>query len=65
MQKRLLSSIHDRDGRVLVTYAGWPLYRYAADLTPGEINGQGLNLNGDQWYLMSPDGTPIIPADQR
>lgn len=42
-----------------VTYNGWPLYTFIGDKTPGETNGQGKN---DVWYLMSPDGRPIVPT---
>lgn len=41
-----------------VTYNGWPLYTFIGDQNPGETNGQGKN---DVWYLMSPDGRPIVP----
>ncbi len=64
-RRDLLHWLPDSAGREVVTYAGWPLYRYAGDIAPGDIDGQGLNLNGDQWYLLAPDGTPIVPADQR
>ncbi|MDY0323347.1 MAG: 5'-nucleotidase C-terminal domain-containing protein, partial [Candidatus Carbobacillus sp.] len=42
-----------------VMYNGWPLYTFIGDKTPGETNGQGKN---DVWYLMSPDGRPIVPT---
>ncbi|MFJ9683803.1 hypothetical protein ACIRP2_38210 [Streptomyces sp. NPDC101194] len=48
------------DGRV-VTYHGWPLYRYAADKAPGQHRGQDVFLNGGEWYVMTPDGKPLIP----
>lgn len=40
------------DGRLQVTYAGFPLYRFAAD-APRSIRGQGL---GNVWFLVSPSG---------
>ena len=26
------------------------------------VTGQGIDNNGGYWYLMSPDGTPIVPS---
>lgn len=48
------------DGQV-ITYNGWPLYRYAADKNPGEHRGQNVYLNGGAWYVMQPDGQPLVP----
>ena len=39
-----------------MTYNDWPLYYFAQDSAPGDVNGQGV---GDVWYLLSPDGEPI------
>lgn len=44
------------DGTVQVTYAGWPLYTYAADAKPGEDNGTDVNAFGASWYPLHPDG---------
>lgn len=55
----LLGSMPSPDGSEVVTYAGWPLYRYAADRTPGEHRGQNINLNGGRWLVMQPDGNPL------
>jgi predicted lipoprotein with Yx(FWY)xxD motif len=58
---RLVGS--DRDpihGRV-VTYRGWPLYTYAEDAQPGFALGQALDIDGGYWYLIRPDGRPLIP----
>ena len=46
-------------GARIVTYAGYPLYRYAGDLSAGEANGQALFLNGGPWYAVNPDGQPV------
>ena len=38
----------DRGGGVLQsTYKGWPLYTYAGDSAPGNVNGEGI---GAKWY---------------
>jgi predicted lipoprotein with Yx(FWY)xxD motif len=44
------------DGGEQVTVDGWPLYFFANDAAPGDVNGQGV---GDVWYVVAPDGTPI------
>lgn len=54
---------HDRYNKIesVATYKGWPLYLYLHDTLPGAAAGQGINLNGGYWYVMRPDGTPIVP----
>lgn len=52
------------DGTNVVTYGGWPLYTYVADVSPGMASGEGINLNGGPWYLMRPDGSPLVPVGQ-
>jgi predicted lipoprotein with Yx(FWY)xxD motif len=44
-----------KDGKQ-VTYNGHPLYRYAGDKKPGDLNGQG---SFQIWYAVSPKGTAI------
>jgi predicted lipoprotein with Yx(FWY)xxD motif len=34
----------------------WPLYYFAGDSAPGDVNGQGV---GDVWFALSPDGALI------
>ena len=53
---------HIPGNRSVVTYNGWPLYAYISDTTAGVAVGQGLNLNGGYWYVIRPDGQPIVPA---
>jgi predicted lipoprotein with Yx(FWY)xxD motif len=53
-KKKLLGT----DGRV-VTYNRWPLYTYVSDTKPGQHSGQGINLNGGKWYVLSPSGKII------
>jgi predicted lipoprotein with Yx(FWY)xxD motif len=55
----LLGAITRDDGGVQVTYAGWPLYRYAGDAAPGDTTGQGV---GGVWFAVSPSGEAIAPA---
>lgn len=49
-------------GARVVTYAGYPLYRYAGDIQAGTANGQDLFLNGGPWYAITPDGQPVTAA---
>ena len=55
-----LGTVQREDGTLQVTYAGWPLYRYAGDLAAGDANGDGIE--GLWWrsealaYSASPDG---------
>ena len=46
-------------GDLIVTYAGYPLYRYAGDLIAGTANGQALFLDGGPWYALTPAGNPV------
>ena len=55
-----LGTLHDPNtGALIVTYGGFPLYRYSGDATAGDANGQGLFLNGGPWYALNPDLAPI------
>jgi predicted lipoprotein with Yx(FWY)xxD motif len=46
-------------GKQQVTYNGHPLYYYAGDQKPGDINGQGLNQFGAAWYVLGANGNKI------
>ena len=47
------------DGHHQLTVAGHPLYTFVGDATPGQTNGQGINLNGGVWTVVSPAGAPL------
>jgi predicted lipoprotein with Yx(FWY)xxD motif len=53
VQASLLSSSMQASGDSQVTYGGKPLYHYAGDASPGDVNGQGV---GSVWYALSPAG---------
>ncbi len=57
----LIGTVPNPGGGEIVTYNGWPLYRYAADRAPGDVRGQDTNLNGGRWHVIAPDGEPVIP----
>ena len=48
------------DGSNQLTFNQMPLYFYKLDLMSGDKNGQGIFGNGGYWYLVAPDGTPIM-----
>ena len=45
------------DGTHQLAAGGWPLYRYAGDISPGDTSGQGV---GGVWFAVAPDGTLIM-----
>jgi predicted lipoprotein with Yx(FWY)xxD motif len=55
----LLGTTTRSDGTREVTYAGHPLYLYAGDSQPGQLNGQGSNGFGALWWVVSPKGAAI------
>jgi predicted lipoprotein with Yx(FWY)xxD motif len=55
----LIGTLANPAGGEVITYNDWPLYRYAADRTPGEHRGQDRYLNGGVWLVMQPDGEPL------
>ncbi len=59
LKASLLSSDPDPEGGSVVTYAGWPLYTYAADGSTGQDNGQAIEANGGRWYVIAPSGKVI------
>lgn len=52
----LLATSERTDGSAQVTLDGHPLYFFAQDESPGDVNGQGV---GDVWFVVSPEGAPI------
>jgi predicted lipoprotein with Yx(FWY)xxD motif len=55
----LLGTTRRADGRRQVTYRHHPLYRYAGDAAKGQVNGQGLDTSGGEWWVLSPAGNKI------
>ena len=47
------------DGTKQLTVGGWPVYTYAADTAPGSTTGQGKNLSGGLWWVLSASGSPV------
>jgi predicted lipoprotein with Yx(FWY)xxD motif len=61
VNSKLLGTTRRSDGKLEVTYNGWPLYLYAPDRKPGDINGEGANQFGAPWYLMNTAGNLVKP----
>lgn len=59
LKTSLLGSDSDPEGGSVVTYAGWPLYTYAADGSAGQDSGQAIEANGGHWYVIAPSGKVI------
>jgi predicted lipoprotein with Yx(FWY)xxD motif len=51
-----LGTITRSDGTTQATYNGHPLYTYAADTSPGQASGNGLNVNGGVWHVVPASG---------
>jgi predicted lipoprotein with Yx(FWY)xxD motif len=47
------------DGQPQVTYNGHPLYRFAGDQSPGDVNGQGLTEFGGGWFALNGAGDAV------
>jgi predicted lipoprotein with Yx(FWY)xxD motif len=56
VDKALLSQTTRAEGTVQVTYGGWPLYYYAPDVDPGDIDGQNVD---EVWFVLGADGKLI------
>lgn len=46
-----MGAVMRTDNTTQVTYNGMPLYTYAGDDEPGDVNGEGLN---GKWYVVEP-----------
>lgn len=55
----LLGTTERDDGAVQVTYDGHPLYHFAGDEAPGDLNGHGV---GEVWWLVAPAGDAVDAA---
>jgi predicted lipoprotein with Yx(FWY)xxD motif len=55
----LLGTMKASHGMLQVTYAGFPLYRFAGDTGAGQVKGQGFQ---SQWYVVNTKGALVKHA---
>lgn len=54
-----VGTITGAEGGKQITINGLPIYTFANDLAPGDVNGQGVK---EVWYVVSPSGEKITTA---
>ena len=59
VRAKLVGTVKRKDGRLQVTYNGWPLYYYVGDESPGAISCQNVREFGGLWLVVSPNGRLI------
>ena len=59
LKASLLGTTKRRDGKLQVTYGGHPLYFFAQDKKPGNLNGQGFVHFGGAWWVVSAVGKKV------
>ncbi len=59
VRQSLLGTITRPGGAKQVTYDGHPLYTFAKDTAPGDINGEGINHFGGLWWVVSTKGAIV------
>jgi predicted lipoprotein with Yx(FWY)xxD motif len=59
VKQKLLGTVKRRDGRLQVTYNGWPLYYYVGDTSPGAISCQNVSEFGGLWLVVRPNGSLV------
>jgi predicted lipoprotein with Yx(FWY)xxD motif len=55
----LLGTTKRTDGKLQVTYKGYPVYTFLEDKKPGDTKGEGLKQFGANWYALTPTGVVI------
>ncbi|MEL6983571.1 MAG: hypothetical protein AAFO29_14185 [Actinomycetota bacterium] len=56
LDPEIFSVITRDDGTNQLAAGIWPLYRFAGDAAPGDVNGQN---SGDVWFAVAPDGSLV------
>lgn len=64
LKANLLKTAKRDDGSEQVTYNGHPLYRFADDQKPGDINGQDVDAFGAKWFIVNPEGKKVTTKPQ-
>ena len=63
LNSKLLGTTKRTDGKLEVTYNGWPLHTNVPDHKPGDIKGEGTDQFGAAWYLLNASGHIICPSN--
>jgi predicted lipoprotein with Yx(FWY)xxD motif len=58
----LFSTVENPEAGMMLKVGDWPLYRFAGDAAPGDVNGQAV---GGVWWVVNPDGTPAMLYNTR
>jgi predicted lipoprotein with Yx(FWY)xxD motif len=58
----LFSTVENPEAGTMLKVGNWPLYRFAGDAAPGDVNGQGV---GEVWYVVGPTGVPASLVNTR
>ncbi|MEM9608012.1 MAG: hypothetical protein AAGA99_11370, partial [Actinomycetota bacterium] len=53
LDPEVFSVVRREDGDWQLVAGIWPLYTFAGDAAPGDVNGQG---SGDTWFVATPEG---------
>ncbi|HEX9416824.1 MAG TPA: hypothetical protein VF895_08990 [Gaiellaceae bacterium] len=56
VKQSLIGTTRRKDGRLQVTYNGWPLYYYVHDVHPGQVSCQNVSQYGGLWLVVAPSG---------
>ncbi len=54
----MVATVKDQAGERVLTFDGWPLYRYTSD-DIGEITGTDKDQNGGVWWALTPTGERV------
>jgi predicted lipoprotein with Yx(FWY)xxD motif len=58
VKQSLLKTVKRRDGRLQVTYNGWPLYYYAHEKA-GEVKCHNVRTHGGLWLVLRASGKAV------
>jgi len=59
VRRSLIGTTRRRNGRLQITYAGWPLYYYVGDRAVGQVRCQNVREFGGLWLVQRPSGSLV------
>jgi predicted lipoprotein with Yx(FWY)xxD motif len=62
VKAKLLNTTKRKNGKLQVRYNGHPVYLFKLDSGSGQVSGQGQNIFGGKWYVVSAAGKAIKAA---